>query len=268
MRSIRHIVAALRLPPRPRPRARGSTGSSESFLRSPPDAAAAGAASSEVVDPAGRRSPSRTRRSSSTFRTTSLPMRASTSPRSSSTRTTSSRTPPSNDGDLDANFSRPSPTRRAGGGERLRLHPGARASTSSCSRSTRTRSSPRRPLGRCDRRHHPDVMNQIAPQAPRGQLPVELPTDGRGRRMSTTGRSSRSPSPRVEGPRLVRSLDDVDIAVINGNFAREGGLSQVEDAKLLSSRSRTTRRPTSSWSTATEKADAIAKLEELSTPMR
>ncbi|MDO5035276.1 MAG: MetQ/NlpA family ABC transporter substrate-binding protein [Actinomycetaceae bacterium] len=37
----------------------------------------------------------------------------------------------------------------------------------------------------------------------------------------------------VEGPQLVRSLPDVDIAVINGNYAQEGGLTAANDALLV-----------------------------------
>lgn len=39
----------------------------------------------------------------------------------------------------------------------------------------------------------------------------------------------------VDGPQLVRALDDVDLAAINGNFAQEGGLSLSKDALKVES---------------------------------
>jgi D-methionine transport system substrate-binding protein len=39
----------------------------------------------------------------------------------------------------------------------------------------------------------------------------------------------------IEAPQLPRSLDDVDLAVINGNYALEAGLEPARDALGLES---------------------------------
>ncbi|MSS84218.1 ABC transporter substrate-binding protein [Actinomycetaceae bacterium WB03_NA08] len=67
----------------------------------------------------------------------------------------------------------------------------------------------------------------------------------------------------VEGPTLVRALPDVDIAVINGNFAQEGGLSASEDALVVESPENNPAVNVLVWSADTDKADAIKKLEDL-----
>ncbi|MCI6411955.1 MetQ/NlpA family ABC transporter substrate-binding protein, partial [Schaalia hyovaginalis] len=54
---------------------------------------------------------------------------------------------------------------------------------------------------------------------------VELPSDGQEANVNNVKILKDFTFTEVEGPQLVRSLDDVDIAVINGNFAQEGGLS-------------------------------------------
>ncbi len=67
----------------------------------------------------------------------------------------------------------------------------------------------------------------------------------------------------VEGPLLVRTLDDVDAAVINGNFAQEGGLSVNDDALVVESPEGNPAVNVLVWKTGSEKEEAIKKLEEL-----
>lgn len=66
----------------------------------------------------------------------------------------------------------------------------------------------------------------------------------------------------VEGPSLVRNLQDVDIAVINGNFAQEGGLSPTEGLAIESPDNN----PAVNvlvWQTNADNKEAIEKLERL-----
>ncbi|MCD4557548.1 MetQ/NlpA family ABC transporter substrate-binding protein [Schaalia sp. lx-100] len=67
----------------------------------------------------------------------------------------------------------------------------------------------------------------------------------------------------VEGAQLVRSLADVDIAVINGNFAQEGGLSPHGDGLAIESTEGNDSANLLVWKKNPDKADAIAKLEKL-----
>lgn len=67
----------------------------------------------------------------------------------------------------------------------------------------------------------------------------------------------------VEGPQLVRSLEDFDYAVINGNFAQEGGLSLSGDALVVESPVGNPAVNVLVWKKDSKKADAIAKLEKL-----
>lgn len=67
----------------------------------------------------------------------------------------------------------------------------------------------------------------------------------------------------VEGPQLVRSLEDFDYAVINGNFAQEGGLSLSSDALVVESPVDNPAVNVLVWKNGSDKAAAIAKLEEL-----
>ena len=67
----------------------------------------------------------------------------------------------------------------------------------------------------------------------------------------------------VEGPQLVRSLDDFDYAVINGNFAQEGGKSISGDALVVESPVDNPAVNVLVWKAGSDKAAAIAKLEEL-----
>ncbi|MDO5721326.1 MAG: MetQ/NlpA family ABC transporter substrate-binding protein [Actinomycetaceae bacterium] len=67
----------------------------------------------------------------------------------------------------------------------------------------------------------------------------------------------------VEGAQLVRSLDDVDIAVINGNYAQEGGLSITKDALAAESPENNPAVNVLVWRSADNDKEAIKKLEEL-----
>lgn len=67
----------------------------------------------------------------------------------------------------------------------------------------------------------------------------------------------------VEGPQLVRSLDDFDYAVINGNFAQEGGKSISSDALVVESPEHNPAVNVLVWKGGSDKAEATAKLEKL-----
>lgn len=67
----------------------------------------------------------------------------------------------------------------------------------------------------------------------------------------------------VEAPNLVRTLADVDAAIINGNFALEGGLVPSEDGIAIESGEDNPYGNVLAWRTDTDKADAISKLDEL-----
>lgn len=67
----------------------------------------------------------------------------------------------------------------------------------------------------------------------------------------------------LEAPNLVRTLDDVDIAIINGNFALEGGLVPSEDAIATESGEDNPYANVLAWNSGSEKEEAIKKLDEL-----
>ncbi|WP_182353772.1 MetQ/NlpA family ABC transporter substrate-binding protein [Flaviflexus huanghaiensis] len=67
----------------------------------------------------------------------------------------------------------------------------------------------------------------------------------------------------VEAPNLPRTLDQVAISIINGNFALEGGLIPSEDAIAIESGEDNPYANVLAWRVNSEKADAIATLEEL-----
>lgn len=67
----------------------------------------------------------------------------------------------------------------------------------------------------------------------------------------------------VEGAQLVRSLDDVDIAVINGNYAQEGGLSIAKDALASESPENNPAVNVLVWRTEDDGNEAIKTLEKL-----
>ncbi len=92
---------------------------------------------------------------------------------------------------------------------------------------------------------------------------VELPTDGSDANVNNVKILGDFTFQEVQGAQLVRSLQDVDIAVINGNYAQEGGLSQANDALVVESPKNNPAVNVLVWKTDTNKAAAIAKLEEL-----
>lgn len=66
----------------------------------------------------------------------------------------------------------------------------------------------------------------------------------------------------VEGPQLIRSLADVDAAVINGNYALEGGKKPSEAIFLESTKDNPNSNPLV-WAENTKKKAALEKLEKL-----
>lgn len=67
----------------------------------------------------------------------------------------------------------------------------------------------------------------------------------------------------VEGPSLVRNLQDVDIAVINGNYALAGGLSPSKDALVLEDPTDNPSVNVLVWKTDSDNLEAVQKLETL-----
>lgn len=92
---------------------------------------------------------------------------------------------------------------------------------------------------------------------------VELPTDGSDANVNNVTILKDFTFQEVEGPQLVRALDDVDVAVINGNYAQEGGLTQADDAIVVESPENNPAVNVLVWKAGTDKADAIAELEKL-----
>lgn len=108
-----------------------------------------------------------------------------------------------------------------------------------------------------------DVTNQsraLALLAAQGL--VTLPTDGSDANVHTVTKVKNFEFKEVQGPQLVRSLADVDVAVINGNFAQEGGLSP-KDAIVVESPENNPAVNILAWANNTQKTDAISKLEDL-----
>lgn len=108
-----------------------------------------------------------------------------------------------------------------------------------------------------------DVTNQsraLALLAEQGL--VTLPTDGSDANVHTVTKVKKFEFKEVQGPQLVRSLADVDVAVINGNFAQEGGLSP-KDAIVIESPENNPAVNILAWANNTKKLDAIKKLEDL-----
>ena len=91
---------------------------------------------------------------------------------------------------------------------------------------------------------------------------VELPADGAINATTVTPLKGISLI-EVEGPSLVRNLQDVDIAVINGNFALEGGLSPADDALVVEDGTDSPYANLLVWKNGTDKLDAIEKLDAL-----
>ena len=108
-----------------------------------------------------------------------------------------------------------------------------------------------------------DVTNQsraLALLAEQGL--ATLPPDGSDANVHTVTKVKKFEFKEVQGPQLVRSLADVDVAVINGNFAQEGGLSP-KDAIVVESPENNPAVNILAWANNTKKLDAVKKLEDL-----
>ena len=92
---------------------------------------------------------------------------------------------------------------------------------------------------------------------------VSIPEGGGDVNINTVTKLKNFDFREVEGPQLVRSLDDFDYAVINGNFAQEGGKSISSDALVVESPVDNPAVNVLVWKNGSNKAEAIAKLEEL-----
>lgn len=96
---------------------------------------------------------------------------------------------------------------------------------------------------------------------------IKLPKDEKQQKVSVIAKSKEyNPRgfelPEVEGPQLVRALADVDIAVINGNFAQLGG-KEPTDALILESTENNPSLNILVWKKDSEKTEAIKKLDTL-----
>ncbi|MDU2151350.1 MAG: MetQ/NlpA family ABC transporter substrate-binding protein, partial [Varibaculum cambriense] len=96
---------------------------------------------------------------------------------------------------------------------------------------------------------------------------IKLPKDEKQQKVSVIAKSKEyNPRgfelPEVEGPQLVRALADVDIAVINGNFAQLGG-KEPADALILESTENNPSLNILVWKKDSEKVEAIKKLDTL-----
>ncbi|MDC4233936.1 MetQ/NlpA family ABC transporter substrate-binding protein [Actinomyces sp. B33] len=92
---------------------------------------------------------------------------------------------------------------------------------------------------------------------------VELPADGSDANVNNVKILKDFTFTEVDGPQLVRSLADVDAAVINGNYAQEGGLSLSGDALVTESPENNPSVNILAWKAGSEKSAAIAELEKL-----
>lgn len=96
---------------------------------------------------------------------------------------------------------------------------------------------------------------------------IKLPQDEKQQLVSVIAKS-KDYNPRgfelseVEGPQLVRSLADLDIAVINGNFALGGG-KKPSDALILEATENNPSLNILAWKKDSKKAEAIKKLDAL-----
>lgn len=96
---------------------------------------------------------------------------------------------------------------------------------------------------------------------------IKLPNDEKQQLVSVIAKSKEY-NPRgfelseVEGPQLVRSLADLDIAVINGNYALGGG-KKPSDALILESTENNPSLNILVWKKDSEKVEAIKKLDSL-----
>lgn len=90
---------------------------------------------------------------------------------------------------------------------------------------------------------------------------VELPESG-DVNINTVTKKKDFTFVETEGPQLGRSLQDVDIAVINGNFAQEAGLAPADSLAIES----TEGNPALNvlvWATGSDSEAAVKKLDEL-----
>ena len=92
---------------------------------------------------------------------------------------------------------------------------------------------------------------------------VSIPEGGGDVNINTVTKLKNFDFREVEGPQLVRSLDDFDYAVINGNFAQEGGKSISSDALVVESPVDNPAVNVLVWKNGSAKAETIAKLEQL-----
>ena len=111
-----------------------------------------------------------------------------------------------------------------------------------------------------------DVTNQsraLALLAEQGL--VTLPTDGSDANVHTVTKVKKFEFKEVQGPQLVRSLADVDVAVINGNYALKNKLTPSKDALYLESGKDNPYANVLVWnSKANEKTiEAVKKLDKL-----
>lgn len=96
---------------------------------------------------------------------------------------------------------------------------------------------------------------------------IKLPQDEKQQLVSVIAKSKEY-NPRgfelseVEGPQLVRSLADLDIAVINGNFALGGG-KKPSDALILEATENNPSLNILAWKKDSKKAKAVKKLDAL-----
>ncbi|MDU5542571.1 MetQ/NlpA family ABC transporter substrate-binding protein [Varibaculum cambriense] len=96
---------------------------------------------------------------------------------------------------------------------------------------------------------------------------IKLPKDEKQQKVSVIAKSKEyNPRgfelPEVEGPQLVRALADLDIAVINGNFAQLGG-KKPSEALILESTKNNPALNILVWKKDSEKTEAIKKLDTL-----
>ena len=92
---------------------------------------------------------------------------------------------------------------------------------------------------------------------------VEIPEGDGDVNINTVTKLKNFTFTEVDGPQLVRSLDDYDYAVINGNFAQEGGKSISSDALVVESPVDNPAVNVLVWKNGSAKAETIAKLEQL-----
>ncbi|WP_215523723.1 MetQ/NlpA family ABC transporter substrate-binding protein [Varibaculum prostatecancerukia] len=96
---------------------------------------------------------------------------------------------------------------------------------------------------------------------------IKLPKDEKQQKVSVIAKSKEyNPRgfelPEVEGAQLVRALADLDVAVINGNFAQLGG-KKPSEALILESTKNNPALNILAWKKDSEKVEAIKKLDTL-----